>query len=189
MNTLSLPLPNQLLLVIAPQAAKPQMLDLAAHLAIGGPLRVLDGGNQFNVYPVARTIRRLSHNLTATLQSITLARAFTCYQMVVMLNDAPILTTPTLVFDLLSTFYDENVTMQESQRLLLSCFIHLRRLSQQAPVVISARPPAPVCQERLPLLEQLRRITNLTWEAQEPTNLQPEITNGTNLTFNYPGLS
>jgi hypothetical protein len=73
--------------------------------------------------------------------------------------------------------------------LLQSCFMHLRRLSQQAPVVISARPPAPVCQERLPLLEQLRRTTNLTWEAQEPTNPQPEIANGTNLTIDYPGLS
>ena len=64
------------------------MLDLAAQLAAHGPLRVLDGGNQFNVYPVARAIRRQTPDLNAALQRIVLSRAFTCYQMVVMLDEA-----------------------------------------------------------------------------------------------------
>ena len=51
------------------------MLDLAAQLAAHGPLRVLDGGNQFNVYPVARAIRRRTSDLNAALQRIVLSRA------------------------------------------------------------------------------------------------------------------
>ena len=50
------------------------MLDLAAQLAAHGPLRVLDGGNQFNVYPVARAIRRRTSDLNAALQRIVLSR-------------------------------------------------------------------------------------------------------------------
>lgn len=50
-SALSRPLGNQLMLVVAPHAANPLMLELAARLAVEQPLRVLDGGNRFNVYP------------------------------------------------------------------------------------------------------------------------------------------
>ena len=126
------------------------MLDLAAQLAAHGPLRVLDGGNQFNVYPVARAIRRRTSDLNAALQRIVLSRAFTCYQMVVMLDEAAAapFPIPTLALDLLATFYDENVTLVESQRLLRGCISRLLQMSQQIPVIVSVRPPAPICQER-----------------------------------------
>ena len=70
------------------------MLELAARLALTGELRVLDGGNRFNVYPVARIIRRYSPELTAALARIRLARAFTCYQAAAMLAEMPAETAP-----------------------------------------------------------------------------------------------
>ena len=166
------------------------MLDLAAQLAAHGPLRVLDGGNQFNVYPVARAIRRQTPDLNAALQRIRLSRAFTCYQMVVMLNEAAAapFPVPTLVFDLLSTFYDENITLVESQRLLRGCVSQLQRMGQQAPVIVSARPPAPICQERSVLLDQLRQATIQVWETQELAPSDEEEKHGKNPTLNYPGL-
>lgn len=188
MNLLSLPLANRLMLVIAPQAARSAMLDLAARLAAGAPLRVLDGGNQFNVYPVARAIRRLTSEMTPALERITLSRAFTCYQMTAMLHEARAAPTPTLVLDLLATFYDENVDLAESQRLLQTCLVQLHRLGQQAPVIVSARPPAPICQMRAVLLDPLREAAAQVWEAQELGLPGEEKKHGQNLTLDYPGL-
>jgi hypothetical protein len=190
MNLLSLPTSNHLMLVIAPYAARAAMLDLAAQLAAHGPLRVLDGGNQFNVYPVARAIRRQTAGLNAALQRIVLSRAFTCYQMVVMLEDAATapFPIPTLALDLLATFYDENVTLVESQRLLSGCISRLQQVSQLAPVIVSVRPPAPICQERIVLLDQLRQATTHIWEAQELTPPDEENKHGKDSTFDYPGL-
>jgi hypothetical protein len=125
----------------------------------------LDGGNQFNVYPVARAVRRQTADLTAALGRIYLARAFTCYQMSVLLADTPAGCTPILVLDLLSTFYDENVTLSESQRLLAAGLLHLQRLSRTAPVVVSTRPPGMLCADRLPLVEQLTAAADQVWQV------------------------
>jgi len=82
--------------------------------------------------------------LKQALARISLARAFTCYQMLTLLSETPAISQqPTLVLDLLATFYDESVRADEALRLLESCLADLRRLSAQAPVVVSARPPRP----------------------------------------------
>jgi hypothetical protein len=176
-------------LALAPSAVGSRLLmDLAARLALGGPLRVLDGGNRFDAFQCSQ---RLAHYLTTgsrksgsfmeayeptlrerhapaageseptrgggsaptaapprtlkqALARITLARAFTCYQMLTLLSETPAIPNqPTLALDLLATFYDENVPAAEALRLLERCLADLRRLSAQAPVVVCARPPRP----------------------------------------------
>ncbi len=144
------------------------MLDVAARLALRGPMRVLDGGNQFNAYPVARTIRRYTADLPNVLRGIRMSRGFTCYQMVSLVGAVPVDHTPTLVFDLLATFYDENVTLPESSRLLLSCLTHLQRLGKSAPVIASAQPPGSQVQERSSLLDLLRQYATQVWEISQP---------------------
>ena len=171
-HPLVLSLSNHLMVVVAPQAGRTAMLELAARLALTGPLLVLDGGNQFNVYPVARALRRATADLSGALGRIHLARAFTCYQVSVLLAETPISCTPTLVLDLLSTFYDENVSLAESQRLLADGLFHLRRLSQSAPVVVSVHPPGPVCADRLPLVEQLMAAADQVWQLSNISLLQ-----------------
>jgi hypothetical protein len=90
MNTLPDPTSGRLLLVLAPHAAAEAMLALTAHLARRGPLRVLDGGNRFNVYRVARFLRPQSGaDLSGALERIQVARAFTCYQMLGLLQASP----------------------------------------------------------------------------------------------------
>jgi hypothetical protein len=81
------------------------MVETAARLALNGPVRVLDGGNRFNVYPVAQAVRRLTPRLEETLSHMSLSRAFTCYQMLTLLEETPADPVPTLVLDLLSTFW------------------------------------------------------------------------------------
>ncbi|MHC1782780.1 MAG: hypothetical protein AB9891_08500 [Anaerolineaceae bacterium] len=172
MDGLSIPLVNQIFLLIAPHAGKSMMLEMAARLAVAGALRVIDGGNQFNAYVVARSVRRRTARMEEALTNIRVARAFTCYQMLVMLADTPENNHPTLVLDLLSTFYDENVRLAESRRLLTAAIDHLRRLSEQAPLMVSVRPlPSVSDPERAELLEMLRQAAHQVWITEPPVPL------------------
>ena len=150
------PVPDlqQLSLVISPRAARAQMLEMAAMLSLRGTLRVFDGGNMLDVYRMAKSIRRRTPRVEEALERIHLSRAFSCYQVVALLSEASAGTAPLLVCDLLGTFYDENVTLKEAHRLLEICLRHLHRLSREAIVVVSARPPR-LNPERAALLERL----------------------------------
>lgn len=135
-------------LLIAPHQAMEYMLDPVSSLAWHGPVRILDGGNSFNVYHVARYLerRRPAHttaqvSLYNALANIQVARAFTCYQVVALLSDTPATTAPTLVLDMLATFADENVPFVERRRLLSACLLELHRLSRLAPLGVSVRLP------------------------------------------------
>jgi hypothetical protein len=167
MEPLTFPLPNQIYLIVAPHAARSHMLDLAARLALRGTLRILDAGNQCNVYPIAQRLRRVTHDLDAALRRIQVQRAFTCYQVATLLLEVPPAPTATLVLDFLATFYDQDVKLPEATRLLQGCLERLRALAEQAPVLVSARPPALECAERRPLLDLLRAASAQRWEAEE----------------------
>jgi hypothetical protein len=168
LNAITQPAVDHLLLVIAPHAAAPLIWELAARLAVNGAVHVLDGGNRFNVYPVVKALRRLTSDLEAALKRITLSRAFTCYQMLSLLQETPASDAPTLLLDLLATFFDENVTLPESQRLLATCLPHLKRLSARAPLIISVKPPAPIAVERQVLIDQLQQAVAQTWTLEPP---------------------
>lgn len=177
MDALSLPLANRFFVVVAPHAATPQLFELSARLSTAGPLRVLDGGNRYNIYPVAAALRRQTADLHAALERITLARAFTCYQMLALLAQTPMQPIPTLLVDMLATFYDENVTLEESQRLLEACLPHLQRLSTVAPLVVSLKPPHSLASERNVLVDTLCRSADQCWslETLPAPNLQPSL--------------
>lgn len=178
MNALPEPSAGNLWLVSGPGLTTTLLLDLGAQLARRGSVRFLDGGNRFNAYgfsrSLARELTRLSPDqneiprLTKALEHVHLARAFTCYQVVTLLAETPPSTNPTLVLDLLSTFYDESVTLPESTRLLETCFIHLRRLSELAPVVVSASPPKKEGEaERIALFNALLERADRVWVFEE----------------------
>jgi hypothetical protein len=164
-NTLLNPVPGDLLLVMAPHAI---MWDLIARLACRGTLRLLDGGNRFDVYrcnlAIGRALGGQTAELPLILDRIRLARAFTCYQLVALLKETPTQAVPTLVLDLLSTFYDENVSAEESLRLLRDCLAQLRRLNRLAPVAVSARPGPP--ESRPELLEVLLDAAGQVWTLE-----------------------
>jgi hypothetical protein len=139
------PLPGRFTLVVAPHSATRLLLERAALLALRGPLRVLDGGNCFNVYVVAQALRRRSPQIQQALGRILLSRAFTCYQVLALLEDSvgtvvSDATRPLLFLDLLATFRDENVRMEERRRLLQMVMVYLRRLAGEAPVLVSVTP-------------------------------------------------
>ena len=90
------------------------MLACIATLALETSVVVLDGGMLFNTYRVVMA----AHGQTRILNRIRFARAFTCYQMVALLERTPAEDACVVVLDLLSTFLDENVPASERIRLL-----------------------------------------------------------------------
>lgn len=191
---------SSIFLLVAPRDVSKKLSGiLAARLALRGPLHVLDGGNQFDAYAIARLVRQQTSQLQPILERLFLARAFTCYQMAVLIEDAcktlesPIPPAPVLILDLLSTFYDESVQLGERRRLLDHTLAQLQRLGQRTTVIISAQnvrggQPASVMAERsgpllapelLPpellvpeLLPRLEAIADRTWHFTPAVPLQ-----------------
>lgn len=175
MNTLALPDSNQLYVVVGGRGASDRLLDMAARLALRGPLLLLDCGNHANPLPLVRELRRLTPDPVQSLRGIQVARAFTCYQVTALLEEAasrPI-QHPALVFDLLATFYDESVSYSEGRRLLeqsLRCITYMR---QSSPVVVSARPPAEEFPERKSYLERVCGLADVLWIEEPPQAAAP----------------
>jgi len=162
------------LVLVAPHAASIPMITLAAHLSLSGPLRVLDGGNRFNAFLVARQLR--SHgtiDLEQALSRIQVARAFTCYQMTVMLEQLSLQPLPTLIFDLLDTFYDESAPLAERQRLARRCAKRLKVLGRKAPVVVSLRPLPPGETDPTGLQDLIQSAADLLWRQEIPQSPPP----------------
>lgn len=177
--------PGQIGLVIGPRAERMTLLELSAQLALHGPVRVLDGGNSYNALYVSRYIRRHTVQLNETLNRITVARAFTCYQVVTLLAETAtsagsvqaVSPHPTLILDLLATFYDESVDVREAHRLLRDVVAQLHRLRRLAPVIVSLRPAPPHQPDRAGLSQPLERIADhlLIREPVETAVCQPSL--------------
>jgi len=151
-----MPRQGKILVLVAERSFLQQSMPaLIARLTFRGTLRIVDGGNSFNAYAVARELRRQSADLHALLEQIHIARAFTCYQVFTLLMETPPSKAPTVCLDLLSTFYDESVPAEERRRLLLQSIAHIQRLSQFAPVALSIPVPQNGDPEGwLPMLEE-----------------------------------
>ena len=138
MNELLAPTAGEVWLLHAPP--REAMLALVARLATEGPLLVLDTGNQFDAYKVARLIRRRTRQLDEALERVRVARAFTCYQVVALFAGLSAAPMPHVILDLPATFADESVSLAESRRLLEQTLHHVARLRHAAPLIISAGP-------------------------------------------------
>ena len=167
-------------LIVGPRSLNSALLAAIARMGLGGPVRVLDGGNRFNAYIVARAVA----GRTEVLSRITVSRAFTCYQVLSLLESTPAiqataimdeLAPPRLVaLDLLNTFYDESVRLVERKRLLQACLRQLARLAGNASA-ISVHPPALPSQAAVDLLEMLKASPVVETYFAQPALPPPEL--------------
>jgi hypothetical protein len=145
MNFLSEPKRDEIGVLVSPRSgAGPDymaLLKLTAVLSLQSSVRVLDCGNRFDVYQIARLVRRQTPQVMETLDRISVARAFTCYQVVTLVEQTAVTPEPKIVIDLLSTFYDENVSIAEGYRLLNIVLGRLQEIRRLAPILISIHPP------------------------------------------------
>jgi hypothetical protein len=140
--------------------------NLIAELALRGPVTVLDGGNCFPAYRVAGLIRRKSLQVDAISKRIFVRRAFTCYQVVNLLESTPALGQPYIILNLLATFQDDQVKPDEAGRLLTICIKNIERLLLSAPVVVTLEP--------LILAEKEFLLKRVCERADEVFTLYPE---------------
>ncbi len=164
MNILPIIHTGKMIAVTSSRETREQITTLTAELALRGAVTVLDGGNRFAAYQAIRMLRMRTHNVEEAANRIFVRRAFTCHQMLTLLETSPSLPQPYIILDMLATFYDENVSLQEVDRLLEHCLVQLDRLRMTAPVVISlTRHP-----ERLFLFERIRSQVDHIIEVEIP---------------------
>ena len=172
MELLSTSPSHTLQLLIAPFEVQQQLITrFTAELALSGPVRVLDGGNRFDVLRINRELRGKKTDYYAALERIKVARAFTCYQMLTLLEETSFTGSPTLVLNLLTTFRDESVPLPERQRLLRSALHWLEKAAHRDPVMIILHPPP----AEDPFLEPLQAAVERLWvfDADEPVHQPP----------------
>ena len=167
--TFPIPKPGKISLVNAPRAVVPSLMNMLAILALRGQVIVIDGGNCFDGYALARALRAETHQVQIALKQVLLSRAFTCYQMVAMLAELPENGTPIVILDMLSTFLDENVHLAQRLRLLDSSLNLVRRVSTQSPVAIWTRARSSPTGEDQQLLTPLLEMAHDIWELETPT--------------------
>ena len=168
MNTQIIPSPacGQILLIIAPDSLNRILFEMVARLALRGPLYILDGGNAFQGYTLARALRRHTADIAGVMQQVMLSRAFTCYQMTTLLAGEPLAQHPALVLDFLAAFYDQDVRAAERRRLLQICLRQLKKLSQHAPVMVWVRQRQVIPQDALEFLEIVQAAAGQVWRPE-----------------------
>ena len=161
MNILPALQPGSLIVVYANHAARDEISHVTTELALRGPVTVLDGGNRFQAYRIANLLRRHTVDVSKAANHLFIRRAFTCYQMLALLENTPTLRQPYIILDLLSTFYDDHVHTTEALRLLDACLRQVNRLRQFAPVAITLG--TPLLEERGFLVEKVCTLASTTF--------------------------
>ncbi len=156
---------HKLHLLEAPDVQRRDLTNwLLVQLALDGPVRVLVGGNRYPGYAIHRLARRCTSQLGQVLGHIQVARAFTCYQMLALLQQSCAATpsAPVVILDLLDSFSDQNVPAWERARLLHACAERLQRLAERAPLLISLR--FPFSPEAAVWVSLLERAADCIWQ-------------------------
>jgi hypothetical protein len=157
------PVSGRILLLVSPTSTLDAIFEMVARLALQGPLSVLDGGNIFQGYTLARALRRHTDDIAAPMRRVMLSRAFTCYQVAAMLAESDFTAHPVLILDFLATFYDQSVNIADRRRLLSGSIRRLRAVSQHTPLVIWVRQRSAIPQEALPFLDVLQAAAGQVW--------------------------
>jgi hypothetical protein len=136
---------------------------------------VIDGGNEFDAFSLARSIRRQTPELEGAMDRAQTTRAFTCYQLLAILHQTPEDRRPKIILNLLATFQDESVELADRDFLLRGSLDQLRRLSRSAPVIASACPPSLHQADLARLFEQVQEAARNVLFLSEPVKAQPSI--------------
>jgi len=108
--------------------------------ARGTPVWVVDAANRFDPYSLVREARARGLAPADTLSRVRVARAFTCHQLVRLLDESlPSFLEPgslVLVLGPVSLFYDEQVPLTERRRLFKDLTRLLTTIKTQAALLL-----------------------------------------------------
>ena len=145
MNTLPQPASNSLQL--AGQSTRLRLIETAgrqgagitelfATLALRGSFYAIAGGEWIPTYALVQTVRRKTPDVQHVLGRVRLARPFTCYQVLDLLEDIRPERDPVLVLDFLHHFYNPDIQNSVRRRVLERCCKHLQRLALMRPLIV-----------------------------------------------------
>jgi hypothetical protein len=150
---------------IIPPSYRSQFLTMAASLAYRGPLTILDCGRQYDPTLAAIALEGRAE----IADRIKTRHAFICSESVRLLQSTPISKAPVIVLDLLSSFYDENVRVNQRQFLLENAIQQLNRICRGSGAGVIVYPP-PSSAVSLQLFNRLKFAATrvVTYETPPP---------------------
>jgi hypothetical protein len=110
--------------------------ELFASLALRGSFYAIAGGEWLPTYAMVHAVRRRTTEVQQVLGRVRLARPFTCYQVLDLLEDIRPERDPILVLDLLHHFYNPDIQLPVRRRVLEQCCKHLQRLALLRPLLV-----------------------------------------------------
>jgi hypothetical protein len=135
-----------------------------------GPVWVLDAGNCFNPLRLVRAIRWQTLQIQRVLEQIQVARAFTCFQVVALLQQTCNLQGPVFILRPLTAFRDEMIPVHERLRLLKEADAHIDRLQSTSAVTVMIKGG---CFQGDPLLDWLSALQARADDILFPNPVMP----------------
>lgn len=131
---------------------------------------VLDGANRFNPYTASSFARKAFIPPESLLKRIQIARAFTCYQMAIMIIEKlPSLLITGLqkpwiiLLGLINTFLDEDVSEREVRPLFERSLRKIEEMALRGIPFLLFQPPIDLDSKRTYLMKRLFQFTNEVW--------------------------
>jgi hypothetical protein len=166
-NALTLPAQDRLVAILGPRALNLEVLKAVAAISLKGEVRVVDAGNRFDAYLVARQVRRMTVAVNPCLERIRLVRPFTCYQFMTALEELAHACSPLIIIEIANLFLDEDVKDADSRRLFEKGMRFLQRYSRESHVVVTQTTGRQKV-ERTWLEEMIRDYADSVFEYQVP---------------------
>lgn len=128
--------PHQLRLIETAGRQSAGITELFANLAVRGSFYAIAGGEWLPTYALVQSVRRRTTEVQQVLGRVRLARPFTCYQVLDLLEDIRPERDPILILDFLHHFYNPDLQPFVRQRVLEQCCRHLQRLALLRPLIV-----------------------------------------------------
>ena len=127
-------------------------------------------GNRSNMYAVAN-YRPYTNDPVSVMNKIRLSRAFTCYQVLAMIQASSRQSQqqPLVILDLLATFLMKTLTSKTASLFTIACFCSKDKRDVRWS---SVRVKSAIADQRKSLLDQLKANVDVCWE--EPLLLPDE---------------
>jgi hypothetical protein len=110
--------------------------ELFATLAMRGSFYAMAGGEWLPTYALVHSVRRRTLKVQEVMGRVRLARPFTCYQVLDLLEETRPERDPILILDFLHHFYNPDIPPDVRRRVLEQCCRHLQRLALARPLIV-----------------------------------------------------
>ncbi len=150
--------------------------ELFAAMAMRGSFYAIAGGEWLPTYALVQSIRRRTPEVKEVLGRVRLARPFTCYQVLDLLEGVRPERDPILVLDFLHHFYNPDIQPGVRRRVLEQCCRQLQRLALSRSLLVFVEQMRTEEYERFfPLVAAVADDILQTDEVPDPEDGQLEL--------------